>query len=128
MNRGRPGAFMGGSVESSYGRVMPAFRLSASWLRHALLGAALACAQALPADAQVLNMEVPRAGGAEESYEVAQADCYAVGEQVAAEQGGQLARASARNQGGRTVCVIVVLVPGRDGERPRRQEFVIPVD
>ncbi|HEV7255468.1 MAG TPA: hypothetical protein VGN97_20500 [Mesorhizobium sp.] len=99
---------------------MPAFPSLTSWLRNALLSALLACGQVLPAAAQD--------AAAPESYEVAQADCYAVGERVAAENGGQLARASARDQGGRTVCVIVVLVPGRDGERPRRQEFVIPVD
>lgn len=54
------------------------------------------------------------------------ADCYAIGEQIAAQNGGTLARASASTQGGRPVCVIVVLVPGRDGERPRRAEFVVP--
>lgn len=93
---------------------MPDFRAFHRRLRHALLGAALAFGPVLPAAA--------------ESLQVAQADCYAVGERVAAENGGQLARASSSNQGGRTVCVVVVLVPGRDGERPRRQEFVIPAD
>ena len=57
---------------------------------------------------------------------VAQADCYAVGERVAAERGGTLARASEANQGGRAVCVVVGLVPGKDGERPRRTEVVVP--
>ncbi|MDI6026508.1 hypothetical protein QBK99_09940 [Corticibacterium sp. UT-5YL-CI-8] len=55
-------------------------------------------------------------------------DCYAIGQQVAAQNGGQLARATAQNRGGQTVCVIVVLVPGRDGERPRRAEFVVPAN
>jgi len=104
---------------------MLVFRPLTPRLRNALLSALLACAQAVPAAAQGFSA---KEGRAQESLQVAQADCYAVGEQVAAENGGQLARASARNQGGRTVCVIVVLVPGRDGERPRRQEFVIPVD
>jgi hypothetical protein len=54
------------------------------------------------------------------------ADCYAIGQQVAAQNGGTLARASASTQGGQAVCVIVVLVPGKDGERPRRAEFVVP--
>lgn len=57
-----------------------------------------------------------------------QADCYAIGQQVAAQNGGQLARASAANRGGQQVCVIVVLVPGRDGQRPRRAEFVVPAN
>ncbi|MGB3389826.1 MAG: hypothetical protein WBA88_17790 [Pseudaminobacter sp.] len=54
------------------------------------------------------------------------ADCYAIGQQIAAQNGGTLAKASSSTQGGRPVCVIVVLVPGRDGERPRRAEFVVP--
>lgn len=57
-----------------------------------------------------------------------QADCYAIGQQVAAQNGGQLARASASNRGGQQVCVIVVLVPGKDGQRPRRAEFVVPAN
>lgn len=53
-------------------------------------------------------------------------DCYAVGQQVAAQQGGTLAKATAEQRGGQTVCRIVVLVPGRNGERPRRAEFTVP--
>ena len=54
------------------------------------------------------------------------ADCYAVGQQVAAQKGGTLAKASQSTRGGQTVCVIVVLVPGKDGQRPRRAEVVVP--
>lgn len=54
------------------------------------------------------------------------ADCYAVGQRVAAERGGTLARASAESRGGQTVCRIVVLVPGQNGERPRRAEIIVP--
>ena len=32
------------------------------------------------------------------------------------------------DQGGRPVCVVVVLVPGKDGKRPRRVEFVVPAN
>lgn len=56
----------------------------------------------------------------------AAADCAAVGEQVAASQGGQLAKATPSTQNGRAMCVIVVLIPGRDGERPRRVEVAVP--
>jgi hypothetical protein len=49
-----------------------------------------------------------------------------VGEQVAAKQGGQLAKATPSTQNGAPVCVVVVLVPGRDGERPRRVEVAVP--
>jgi hypothetical protein len=55
-----------------------------------------------------------------------QSDCYAIGEQVAAQNGGTLAKASPSTQGGQPVCVIVVLVPGKDGQRPRRTEIVVP--
>ncbi|MBA3447023.1 MAG: hypothetical protein H0T56_05360, partial [Pseudaminobacter sp.] len=52
--------------------------------------------------------------------------CYAIGQQIAAERGGTLAKASSSTQGGQPVCVIVVLVPGKDGKRPRRAEIVVP--
>ena len=55
-----------------------------------------------------------------------QANCNAVGQQIAAQNGGTLAKASPEQRGGRAVCVIVVLVPAKDGQRPRRQEFVVP--
>lgn len=58
----------------------------------------------------------------------AAADCYSVGEQVAAQNGGTLAKASQQTRGGQTVCVIVVLVPGKDGQRPRRTELVVPAN
>ena len=56
------------------------------------------------------------------------ADCYAIGQQIAAQNGGTLARASQQNRGGQTVCVIVVLVPGKEGQRPRREEYVVPAN
>ncbi len=61
-------------------------------------------------------------------YIVAAADCYSVGQQVADQYGGTLARASESSQGGQPVCVIVVLVPGKDGQRPRRVEVVVPAN
>lgn len=53
-------------------------------------------------------------------------DCYAIGQQVAAQSGGTLAKASPATRGGQPVCVIVVLVPGKNGQRPRRAEIVVP--
>lgn len=53
-------------------------------------------------------------------------NCYAIGQQVAEQNGGTLAKASQATRGGRAVCVIVVLVPGKDGQRPRRSEIVVP--
>lgn len=56
---------------------------------------------------------------------VAAADCYGIGQNVAASSGGKLAKAVPQNRGGQSVCVIVVLVPGKDGGRPRRKEVVV---
>ena len=53
-------------------------------------------------------------------------DCYAIGQRIAAQNGGKLAAARAATKGGQSVCVIVVLVPGKNGQRPKRQEFVVP--
>lgn len=63
-----------------------------------------------------------------ETVILAQSDCYAIGQQVAAENGGTLARASQAQRGGQAVCVIVVLVPGKNGERPRRTEIIVPLN
>ena len=87
----------------------------------ALLGAVLAHA----APAAAVPLPVPQAPPGETFQPVA-ADCYAIGQQVAAQQGGQLAKASPDTQGGRPVCRIVVLLPGKDGQRPRRTEIVVP--
>ncbi len=53
-------------------------------------------------------------------------DCAEIGQQVAAQQGGTLTKATAAVQNGTPVCIVVVLVPGRDGERPRRVEVAVP--
>lgn len=56
----------------------------------------------------------------------ASADCYAVGMRVAAQEGGQLAKATPEARSGGTVCVVVVVVPAKDGQRARRKEVVVP--
>jgi hypothetical protein len=86
--------------------------------RHAIAALVFASFVAAPA----------RAAADGEPALVAQADCYAIGQQVAAQNGGTLARATLSTQGGQPVCVIVVLVPGKDGQRPRRAEFVVPAN
>lgn len=58
----------------------------------------------------------------------AAADCYSIGQQIAEQNGGQLANVREANKGGQPVCVVVVLVPGKDGGRPRRQEFTVPAN
>ncbi|MFD1197632.1 hypothetical protein ACFQ3K_04730 [Brucella gallinifaecis] len=77
----------------------------------------------LPVSAGALPIASPQ----KSSFLVAAAaDCAAIGERVAASQGGQLAKSTPSTQNGRAVCVVVVLVPGRDGERPRRVEVAVP--
>ena len=53
-------------------------------------------------------------------------DCYAVGEDKAAELGGTLAKARPDVDGETPVCRLVIVVPGKDGERPKRVELVVP--
>jgi hypothetical protein len=55
-------------------------------------------------------------------------DCYAIGMKLAADNGGRLARAIPAVQDGKQICRIVILVPGRDGSRPRRAEYIVPAD
>ena len=54
------------------------------------------------------------------------ADCYAIGEDVAAQNGGTVAKAVPAMDGDQPVCKIVVLIPGQEGERPKRKEFIVP--
>ncbi|TGT61329.1 hypothetical protein EN813_020620 [Mesorhizobium sp. M00.F.Ca.ET.170.01.1.1] len=86
----------------------------------ALAAAALFASQAIAMPAIEPSVEQP--------VVLAAGDCYAIGQQVAAQYGGTLAKASQATRGGRQVCVIVVLVPGKEGQRPRRSEIVVPLD
>lgn len=82
----------------------------------------------------LVRMSIPALGMAGLSALLATApvkaagDCYAIGQQVAAENGGTLARATPATQDGQPVCRIVVLLPAKEGERPRRAEFVVPAN
>jgi len=55
-------------------------------------------------------------------------DCTVIGQRVAAEQAGQLTKATAAVQNGQDVCVVVVLVPGKGGDKPRRVEIAVPAN
>ena len=68
--------------------------------------------QEQPADAELL--------------EFAQGGCSAAAAQAAAETGGQVLSVQVADRGGRTVCIVTVLVPGKDGSRPRRQTITVP--
>ena len=89
--------------------------------------AALVLAAAGLFASQALSMPVIEPS-AEQPVVLAGGDCYAIGQQVAAQNGGTLAKASQATRGGQQVCVIVVLVPGKDGQRPRRSEIVVPLN
>ncbi len=93
-----------------------------SLMKSLVAGAAFAAA-ALPAFSAPLpagrGLDLP--GG----VQLVQADCYAIGQQIAAEEGGQLVRAVPRDEGGRPVCVIVYTVPGVEGDRPERRQIVV---
>jgi hypothetical protein len=56
------------------------------------------------------------------------ADCFAIAQQFAAENGGQVAQADPAVRNGREVCVVVVLVPPKEGQRGKRIQRVIPAD
>jgi hypothetical protein len=52
-------------------------------------------------------------------------NCFAVGQQVAADRGATLASAEAVTKDGQTMCKVVLLIPGESGQRPRREEIVV---
>lgn len=77
------------------------------------------------------------AAGADEKVEtdenggvplISSSDCYSVGEEVAAQKGGFLARSTASTQDGRKMCIVVVMIPASDGQRPQRVEILVPFD
>jgi hypothetical protein len=54
------------------------------------------------------------------------ADCSAAASRVVSQTGGQLLSATPQQQGGGTVCVITVLVPGHGDERPKKVTVSVP--
>ncbi|NDW03082.1 hypothetical protein [Jiella pacifica] len=56
---------------------------------------------------------------------VAAADCSGAASRAARQTGGQVLSVSTQTQGGQTVCVVTVLVPGKGNERPRKQTVTI---
>lgn len=94
-------------------------------LAGAVLASAFAVSEALAIPAPA--MQAPPAESAVQPAQLRPGNCYAIGEQMAAQYGGRLARAAPANRGGRLVCLIVVLVPGQGGGRPRRMQMVVPL-
>ncbi len=87
-------------------RAMIALLISAS--------AAFAAPVAAPLDAPVLAQPVA-------------ANCNAIAQQMAAQYGGK-ARATLQNRGGQQVCVVVIVVEGKNGQRAQRIEQVVPAN
>lgn len=56
---------------------------------------------------------------------MAAADCSGAASRAARQTGGQVLSVSTQTQGGQTVCVVTVLVPGQGNERPRKQTITI---
>jgi hypothetical protein len=81
----------------------------------------------LVAPSQAMPIASPDTFDSSELVVPVQSDCYSIGRQQAEQVGGQLARATPEMRGGQQVCVIVVLMPARDGQRPRRTEIVVPM-
>ncbi|MFH1793135.1 MAG: hypothetical protein ABIK36_10985 [Pseudomonadota bacterium] len=55
------------------------------------------------------------------------ANCNAIAQQMAAQYGGK-ARATLQNRGGQQVCVVVIVVQGKNGQRGERIEVVVPAN
>ncbi|MBP0614759.1 hypothetical protein [Jiella mangrovi] len=55
----------------------------------------------------------------------AASDCSGAASRAARQTGGQVLSVSTQNQGGKTVCVVTVLVPGKGDQRPRKQTITI---
>ncbi|MBO0904929.1 hypothetical protein [Jiella sonneratiae] len=56
---------------------------------------------------------------------LAAGDCSGAASRAARQTGGQVLSVSTQTQGGQTVCVVTVLVPGKGDQRPRKQTVTI---
>lgn len=98
----------------------------APFLRNAAAALAIAAMAAGQAFALPTMASAPNAPASPDPIVLAAADCHAIGMQEANKVGGQLAKATPDVRNGQPVCVIVVLMPARDGQRPIRNEIVVP--
>ncbi|WP_455482294.1 hypothetical protein V4P56_01290 [Bartonella sp. B35(2025)] len=55
-------------------------------------------------------------------------ECAEVGKEVAAQQNAVLVRSTPIIQDGKDMCLVVVVVPAREGKKLSRVEVSIPVD
>ena len=96
------------------------------------LASATLLAVALSATAATAMPNRPTEGGAisargasDELLMAQGGGCSAAAAQAAAQSGGQVLSVRASQQGDRVVCVVTVLIPASDGNRPRRQTITI---
>ena len=69
---------------------------------------------------------MPFAGAnAAPGVEIVQDACFTLGQKTASGRGATLVSATATTADGKAACKIVLLVPGKDGERPRRETVIV---
>ncbi len=56
------------------------------------------------------------------------AECAKVGKELATQKKAVLVRSTPVVQEGRDICLVVVVVPARDGKKLRRVEISVPAD
>ncbi|GEM_PF-1464782 len=88
-----------------------------------ILGSALLLPALAAGPAVAANFAAPVEAPAR-SIQIA-ANCNAVAQEVGAQYGGR-AKGTAESRGGQEVCVVVVVVEGKKGERGQRIEVVVP--
>ncbi|MET3560159.1 hypothetical protein ABID39_000851 [Bartonella japonica] len=57
---------------------------------------------------------------------VVAAGCVEVGKKIATQENGVLVRLKPVVQDGKNMCMVVIVVPARDGEKLRRVEVFVP--
>ena len=106
---------------------MNSIRILVRFALTAFVAASLLAPGGALAGSHAIFPSAPEAMAGEGAFQLAQSGgCYAIGQSVAAQHGGTVARADSATRGGQEVCVIVVVIPARDGQRGRRLEFVVP--
>lgn len=95
--------------------------------RRLLIAVTAALAAALSATSSPARAFPANAPSTPSSVTLVAGSCYSIGQQVAEQNGGTLAKATEDMEGGQPVCRVVILIKGKDGERPRRAEIVVPL-
>jgi len=89
------------------------------------LGLALCLAGTLAVEALPMAPRGHAQGVGGTGLRLAQGGCSAAAREAAQQSGGQVLSVQSATDGGRTVCIVTVLIPAQDGERPRRRTITI---